>query len=254
MDDRPSEQRHAPTPQALLLALRRQGPLSPDGLAAQFNMSRTAVLQQLRALASDGLVERRSLRHGVGRPRHLYDVTERAQPLLPASYDRLSVTLLGAVREVGGSELLGQVFEARRAAQARAIRERFERRGLASAPLVERARELAVIQSEQGYVCELREAGDLRLIEHNCPIHQVATDVPAACEAEVRLFSDVLGVEVVRERHIASGERCCEYRLVAQSTGGAGRADTEETEGTALRAAGPADVRAAVGQEPAALQ
>ncbi len=216
MDERAQEQRHAPSPQALLLALRRAGPLSPDGLAAQFRMSRTAVLQQLRALAAQGLVERRSLRHGVGRPRHLYDVTDRAQPLLPASYDRLAVTLLGAVRDVGGTDLVSRVFEARREAQVRSIRERLESRGLAGAPLAERARELAEIQTEQGYVCELRDDDGLRLVEHNCPIHQVATDAPAACDAEIRLFSEVLGIRIVRERHIASGARCCEYRLLQE--------------------------------------
>ncbi len=214
MDDRPPDQRHAPTPQALLLALRRQGPLSPDGLAAHFHISRTAALQQLRALAAEGLVERRSMRHGVGRPRHLYDVTERAQALLPASYDRLAVSLLGAVREVGGAELVGQVFDARRAAQARAIRNRLAARGLSQAPLADRARELAVIQTEQGYVCEVLEDDGLRLVEHNCPIRQVATETPTACEAEARLFSEVLGVQVTRAQHIASGARSCEYRLI----------------------------------------
>ena len=220
MDDRPTDQRHAPSAQALLLALRRTGPLSPDGLAAQFRISRTAVLQQLRTLAAQGLVERRSLRHGVGRPRHLYDVTERAQPLLPASYDRLSMSLLGAVRDVGGADLVGQVFEARRATQAQAIRERFAARGLSGAPLADRARELAVIQAEQGYVCELLDDHGLRLVEHNCPIRQVASEAPAACDAEAQLFSDVLGVEVVRERHIASGARSCEYRLVEEPLAG----------------------------------
>jgi predicted ArsR family transcriptional regulator len=218
MVDRPTRLRHAPAPQALLLALRRDGPLSPEGLAGQFHISRTAALQQLRVLAAEGLVERRSMRHGVGRPRHLYDVTERAQPLLPASYDRLSVSLLGAVQEVGGSELLGRVFEARREAQGRAIRERFAARGLSEAPLADRARELATIQSEQGYVCEVREAdGALHLVEHNCPIHEVAETAPAACDAEAQLFRDVLGVEIVRERHLASGERCCDYRLIADA-------------------------------------
>ncbi len=212
MDARPVEQRHAPTPQAILLALRRQGPLSPDLLAAEFRVSRTAILQQLRTLESDGLVQRQSLRHGVGRPRHLYDVTERAQPFLPASYDRLSLSLVDAVGDVGGAELLDRVFEARRAAQVRKIRERFRSRGLGAAPLVVRARELTVIQAEQGYMSELVEDdGTLRLVEHNCPIHEVAAEAPAACEAEVRLFAEVLGVDVVRERHIAGGGRSCVY-------------------------------------------
>ncbi|MDA8204150.1 MAG: winged helix-turn-helix transcriptional regulator [Chloroflexi bacterium] len=214
MDARPAEQRHAPTPQAILLALRRQGPLSPDLLAGQFGVSRTAVLQQLRTLELDGLVERHSLRHGVGRPRHLYDVTERAQPMMPASYDRLSMSLVGAVGEIGGPELLERVFEARRAAQVRNIRERFRARGLANAPLADRARELTVVQAEQGYMSELIEGDEgLRLVEHNCPIQQVAAEAPAACEAEVRLFAEVLGVDVVRERHIAGGGRSCVYVL-----------------------------------------
>lgn len=212
MDARPVEQRHAPTQQAILLALRRQGPLSPDLLAGLFGVSRTAVLQQLRTLESDGLVQRHSLRHGVGRPRHLYDVTERAQPFLPSSYDRLSSSLVGALGEVGGPELVDRVFEARRAAQVRNIRDRFQSRGLGEAPLVDRARELTVIQAEQGYMSELVEDdGVLRLVEHNCPIHEVAADAPAACEAEVRLFAEVLGVDVVRERHIAGGGRSCVY-------------------------------------------
>lgn len=214
MDQPAHEQRHSPGRQALLLALRRDGPLSPDSLASHLGMSRTATLQQLRSLAVEGLVERRSMRHGVGRPRHLYDVTERAQALFPASYDRLSSSLVGAVRAVGGAELLRQVFDARLEAQAVAIRERLAARGLADAPLVDRARELAVVQDEQGYVCELIEEGGLRIREHNCPIHEVASDVPAACDAELRLFQQVLGARVVRERHIASGARCCEYRLV----------------------------------------
>jgi len=193
------------------MALRRDGPLSPDALAARLGASRTAVLQQLRVLSANGLVERRSMRHGVGRPRHLYDVTNRAQPLFPASYDRLSTSLVEAVLSVGGENLLEQVFEARRQVQVAAVLDRFAARGLLEAPLAERARELAVIQDEQGYVCELVEEDGLRLIEHNCPIHEVATGTASACEAELQMFRDLLGPGVARERHIAAGARCCEY-------------------------------------------
>ncbi len=217
MDDRPAGQRHAPSHQALLLALRRDGPLSPDRLAAEFHLSRTAVLQQLRTLASDGLVERRSLRHGVGRPRHLYDLTERAQPLLPASYDRLAVSLLGAVLEVGGAELVGRVFEARGTVQARVIRDRLEKRGLATAPLAERARELALIQSEQGL--RLRAAGGRRTAPGGAQLSHPPGGQGRASRLRSRgsAFREALGVEVVRERHIAAGARCCEYRLLDTS-------------------------------------
>ena len=47
---------------------------SPEQLAVALGASRTGVLQQLRALEATHLVTRQTVRHGVGRPRHLYDV------------------------------------------------------------------------------------------------------------------------------------------------------------------------------------
>src|SRR5450432_3447585 len=106
---------HAPTlRRELVLALRTNGPSSPDQLAALVGASRTGVLQQLRVLELDGLVSRRTERHGVGRPRHLYDVTPSAQPLFPANYDGLATGLLAAIDAIGGRELVERVFETRR--------------------------------------------------------------------------------------------------------------------------------------------
>src|SRR5262249_25507250 len=59
----------------ILLHLRQSGPSSPDSLAAMLGASRTGVLQQLHALEATGLVSHAAEKHGVGRPRHLYDVT-----------------------------------------------------------------------------------------------------------------------------------------------------------------------------------
>jgi len=67
----------------LVLRLRLDGPSSPDQLAERLGASRTGVLQQLRALEAANLVTRQTVRHGVGRPRHLYDVTSDAQDLFP---------------------------------------------------------------------------------------------------------------------------------------------------------------------------
>ncbi|MEA2612034.1 MAG: Methanogen output domain 1, partial [Chloroflexota bacterium] len=51
------------------------------------------------------------------------------------------------------------------------------------------------------------------LREHNCAIYHIANGSPAACQAELELFSEVLGADIVREQHIASGDRCCTYRI-----------------------------------------
>jgi predicted ArsR family transcriptional regulator len=46
----------------------------------------------------------------------------------------------------------------------------------------------------------------------------VANANPSACHAELELFRGVLGAQVTRERHIAGGDRCCEYRVEAAAT------------------------------------
>ena len=203
----------------ILIHLRRGGPASPDQLAAAIGASRTGVLQQLRALEATNFVSRQTVRHGVGRPRHLYDVTPDAQELFPSNYDALAAGLLAAIGAVGGDQLVEQVFQARRRQIGERVRRDLDERVGADAPLVDRVRALAVLQDEQGYLADavLEPDGTIRLREHNCAILEVARGETAACQAELELFREVLGADVVRETHIASGDRCCSYRVLERA-------------------------------------
>ena len=200
---------------SILLHLRQAGPTSPDGLATALRASRTGVLQQLHALEAANLVAHSTERHGVGRPRHLYDVTPDAQDLFPADYDGLAAGLLAAIDAVGGSDLVEEVFAARRRQIGDRVRETLARRLGPEAGLADRVRELTVIQDEAGYLAEwfVGDDGALRLRESNCAIHHVANGHRSACDAELALFRDILGEAVERETHIASGDRCCTYRV-----------------------------------------
>jgi predicted ArsR family transcriptional regulator len=199
----------------LLLRLRHDGPSTPERLATSLGLSRTGVLQQLHALEAAGLVRRQAIKHGVGRPRHEYDVTDAAQDLFPTNYDGLASGLLAAIRSLGGETLVEGVFEERRRITRERVRQRMAERLAPDAPLSERARELAVIQDEQGYIAEaiVSPDGVIRLVERNCAIHRVSSEHAAACQAELDLFREVLGTTVERETHIAAGDRCCTYRI-----------------------------------------
>lgn len=199
----------------ILMRLRHDGPSSPEQLAIPLGVSRTGVLQQLHALEAAGLVTRTAVRHGVGRPRHVYDVTDAAQDLFPTNYDGLASSLLAAIRAIGGDDLVDEVFEERRRITRDRLRERLDGRMSDDAPLAERTRELAVIQDEQGYLAEavVGPDGTIRLVERNCAIHRVVADHAVACQAELDLFRELLGADVERETHIASGDRCCSYRV-----------------------------------------
>jgi len=205
----------------ILVRLRQGGPATPDRLATDLGASRNGVLAQLRALEAGELVAHSPVRHGVGRPRHLYDVTPDAQELFPANYDGLAISLIGAISRIGGQELVDRVVAERRASLAERARRHLDAEVGPEAPLPDRVRELAVFQDRLGYLAESVDApdGELRLRQHNCAIHQVASSEPAVCRAELELFRELLGVEVERETHIASGDRCCTYRIGLEPDG-----------------------------------
>jgi predicted ArsR family transcriptional regulator len=205
------------TRRAIVLALVRAGPLSPEAIAREIGLSRTAVLHQLRVLHGAGLVERESVRHGVGRPRHLYAVSPAAAGLLEGDYSGLARRLLEAVAVIGGEDLLCRVFLAARSAEAAQLRGRLTTMGVGEAPLADRVRALARLRDEQGFVCEVEgSAGDgIRLVQHNCPFIHAVSGLTVACDSELWLMREVLSASVDREEDIAGGHRCCVFRVEA---------------------------------------
>jgi predicted ArsR family transcriptional regulator len=199
----------------VLYALRTGGPAAPDQVADRVGASRTGVLQQLRTLETAGLVTRSLSRHGVGRPRHVYDLTAAAQELFPANYGALTQSVLTAIRTVGGDKLIEEVFEARREIIKARIGHRIAERLPANASLWERVKEVATYQDETGYLGRATRDvdGTIHLWEHNCAIYGVSGTYKIACAAELQLFGEVLDAKVTRECHIASGGRSCTYRI-----------------------------------------
>ena len=72
-------------------------------------------------------------------------------------------------------------------------------RVLTDATPEERMAVVARALAAEGYMPEVRANGrGLHLVEHNCPIQQVAERFPEVCEAEARFLAEVLEAEVTR--------------------------------------------------------
>jgi predicted ArsR family transcriptional regulator len=150
-----------------------------------------------------------SVRRGIGRPSHLYALTSQAEALFPRCYERLLLDALDMIVERGGPEAIDLLFTQRRLALAQQYAPRLQGKHPA-----ERMAELVTILNEQGYMCEWAQNpdGSLELIEYNCPIDCAARDHPQACEHELQLYQEVLGIPLTREETIAEGSNCCRYR------------------------------------------
>ena len=123
--------------------------------------------------------------------------------------------LFRSIQSVGGEELLSQVLADHRRRVGERVKSLLADRLPTNATIVDKVRELAVIQDAQGYLTDVQLCADgtIRLHERNCAVHSIANGTPVICAAELALFQEILGDEVIRESHIAAGDRCCTYRI-----------------------------------------
>lgn len=200
------------TRQNILQLLRRNGQMTALELSQELNIGAVGIRQHLALLERDGLVAVSGVRRNIGRPSHLYMLTPEAEQHFPKQYDRFALDVLNFICADGGSDVVDQVFEARRKAlvQAYAPRLHGKSRG-------EKVAELAKILAEQGYMCEYEQLNDgsYMLTEHNCPIDCIARRYSQSCHQELKLYEELLGVPIERETTIVSGGHCCRYRIPA---------------------------------------
>ena len=201
------------TREQILALLRRRGNMTAAELSDALGIGAVGVRQHLALLDRDGLVRTIGVRRGVGRPSHLYALTPDAEVLFPKRYDRMAMDALAFVEAQGGPAAIDQLFAERR----RKLTDQYAPR-LAGKSRPEQVAELAAILTEQGYMCECEQlpSGEMVLVEHNCPVDCVARDYRQACEHELKLYEDVLGIPLIREETISEGGTCCRYRIGAE--------------------------------------
>jgi predicted ArsR family transcriptional regulator len=198
------------TRRQILTLLRRHGPMTATELSEALDIGAVGVRQHLALLERDSLVHVSGVRRAVGRPSHMYALTEAAEALFPKRYDRMLIDAIEFVRTIGGDHGVDQFFTERR----HKLAEQYAPR-LAGKNRAEQVAELAAILNEQGYMCDWNqvEDGTFILTEHNCPIDCVAREYHQACAQELILYEEVLGTPIVREETMANGGVCCRYRI-----------------------------------------
>lgn len=194
----------------VLVALKKAQPLTAKELGQRFGVTPNALRRHLKALEAEGMVCFRREARGVGGPVFAYVLTDRGEGLFPRAYEPMLAHALERVREQSGPEGVEQFFLERwRLLLAEAGP------ALAALPAAERSRMLAELLSGQGYMAEsaTAPANELRIIEHNCVMHELVRRFPEICAAEAKFLAEVLGGTVERQSHMATGCNHCEYRV-----------------------------------------
>lgn len=195
---------------ALIMEMKRAGGLTAKGVAEHLGLSMNAVRHHLKELETAGLVSYQREHKGVGAPVFMYRLTPAGEALFPRRYEDAVARLLDYVVAREGRAAAVEVLESRYREMAARLQS-----VLAESSPQERMAVVARALAAEGYMPEVRqhERAGLHLVEHNCPIQQVAERFPEVCEAEARFLAEVLEAEVTRGSHIVSGCGTCEYHV-----------------------------------------
>ena len=178
-------------------------------LAQAAGISPVSVRHHLSALPADNLILSEEVRHGVGRPLHVYSLTEEAHELFPTRYFRLTNRLLGEIKENLTDDalklLLANVADSMAAAYAHQLE------GL---PLEKRLRRLAELLDEEGFSAEIeRRGGELMIREMSCPYLQIGMQHPEVCTIDQAFIAKALSLPVERVRCVLNGDAHCAFSV-----------------------------------------
>lgn len=199
------------TRQQILDYLYRRGRGTVRDLSAMLALTATGVRQHLTVLERDGLVAAHEERGHVGRPAHVYQLTEGGERLYPRNYDTLANLLLEEVRAMAGADALQRLLRRVSSRLAERYGDRTEGRTLG-----ERVEVAAAVLREQGCVVEMARQGDEYLIRQcTCPYPNVARQHSAVCALEVDFVRRMTGADARLTSSLLRGDDACTYRIRA---------------------------------------
>ncbi|MFN7035001.1 MAG: helix-turn-helix transcriptional regulator [Bellilinea sp.] len=184
-------------------------------LAEAVGINAISVRHHLNSMLADGLVVSEEERHGVGRPRLVYYLTERGLEKFPTRYFRLANRLLGRLKETLPASAVETIF----AEMARDLAED-HLRATQNMSLEEKLDFLKKLLSEEGFIIEWEKIGDsYHIHEITCPYFHVTQAHPEVCMVDQTLISTVLSLQAQKIQCVLSGDHHCTYIIPLENVG-----------------------------------
>jgi len=198
------------TRQDILQILRERGQADVNELSEALGLSPVTVHYHINVLQRDGLLEIKTLRQGVGRPKNVFALRDAAFEKFPQSYHRLSDRLLDMLKSRLTEADIQQLFEriGRDIAAEHAA-------ALNGKSLEQKIDSLIDLLGEEGFMSRLEKLdnGQFVLTQVNCPYQYVVTRHPEVCELDLQLMNSALGTPVQRHACVVHGDSVCTFHI-----------------------------------------
>jgi DeoR family suf operon transcriptional repressor len=202
----------APTREAALTLMLRQGEATAAQLARDLSVSVQVMRRHLRSLEEEGLVEASPAPEGPGRPSNRWRLTSAGRRQFPNGSEDFALGLLGSMAASLPSDMVEQLLQRQASEQASDYR-----RQIGEGSLQQRLERLVELRRGEGYVAEYRANpdGDGWVIsEFHCSVMKIAEQFPCVCDQELQLIRHTFpDCQVERVHWLLDGGHACGFLL-----------------------------------------
>jgi predicted ArsR family transcriptional regulator len=178
-----------------------------NALAEAVGINPISVRHHLTNLQMEGLVEGREERHGVGRPRLVYVLTDEGMERFPTRYMQLTTRLLSQMKGSMPGPVVANLFN--QIAEDLASQYASDVQNLS---MEERLDFVKHILAQEGFNVQWeKKGGQYEIHEISCPYYQVGATHPEVCSVDQTLISKMLAVPASKVQCILNGAAHCTY-------------------------------------------
>jgi len=178
-----------------------------NDLAEAVGINAISVRHHLTSLQAEGMVTAEEERHGVGRPRLVYALTEKGLESFPTHYLRLTNRLLDQMKESLPPAAINKLFSS----MAEEIASDYAQQ-VKSLSVEEKLDFIKALLAQEGFSVEWERQGKEYLIhEVTCPYYHIGQAHPEVCTVDQTLISEVLSIPAHKINCVLSGDNHCTY-------------------------------------------
>ena len=178
-------------------------------IAKDVGINAISVRHHLTSLQAASLVSAEEERHGVGRPRLVYFLTDRGMEKFPTRYYRLTNNLLSEMKASMPEAEVKNIFRKMAEKLSEDYKPAFE-----TLKFEEKLTLLKTVMAKEGYELTLSKSGDkYQLNEVSCPFFQIGREHPEICLFDKTLIAKLLSIPEEQIEHIHTKENQCAFQI-----------------------------------------
>ena len=178
-----------------------------NDIAEAVSINPISVRHHIINLQADGLIEVEEQRHGVGRPRLVYSLSEHGLEKFPTRYVSLTNRLLDQMKESLPEQQVAEIFTQLATGMVSTYTIKAQKMSLE-----ERLLYVKEILAQEGFSIEWERAnGQIKIHEITCPYLQIGQSHPEVCAVDQTIISSVLNIPAEKITCVLHGDDRCSY-------------------------------------------